>query len=100
MIALLAAVGGTGATIYDYHKALQFLGVLGLLVTAVLRYNSFKVRLPFSPDSVEGKPVQSLCCTRALMLAAVCLAGLGQVCSSPPSKRNSSFMVANYSLRN
>lgn len=47
MIALLAAVGGTGATIYDYHKALQFLGVLGLLVTAVFRYNSFKVRLPF-----------------------------------------------------
>lgn len=45
MIALLAAVGGTGATIYDYHKVLEFLGVLGLLVTAVFRYNSFKVRL-------------------------------------------------------
>ena len=45
LLAVVAAVVGAGATLYDYHKALEFVGVYGLLVTAVLRYNSFKVRM-------------------------------------------------------
>ena len=52
---LLAAVGGTGVVVYDYHRALQFVGILGLLVTAIWRYNSFKVRL--------APALQVICCS-------------------------------------
>ena len=51
-MALFGAVVGTGAVIYDYHKALQFVGIFGLLITAVWRYNSIKVGSLVASDAV------------------------------------------------
>ena len=69
LIALFGAVGGTGAIVYDYHKALQFVGVFGLLITAIWRYNSMKVCmcLPSLPTLIT---TPGLCLTNSLQLAS------------------------------